>query len=289
MIRKESRFWFAALGAAALLGAAGPARAQDIEALRARFLLPVNDIGKVVAPGGFWRGAPGTNTGSPLAFGPSWGDAFVGAGYQNSTRGVKNPSTLAFSDNGKNDGSVSAGMGFGDAKDAVGLEAVVTSLSTVRSGFFNRTAFSFKVHRLLDATSAIALGVENAFIAGGGKSDGTSSVYAVASKVFFIPANSTGLFKAVTISGGVGNGRFRFINDVIKDKSTVNVFGAGSVMVNDMFSAIADWTGQDLNLGVSIVPFKEFPIVITPSIADVTQTAAKSARFLLGVGIGMHF
>ena len=289
MIRRSSRLWFATLGVAALLGSAGSAAAQDIDALRAKFLLPVNEVRQAIAPGGFFRGAPGTNTGSPLAFGPSWGDGFVGGGFQNETRGVKNRTTLVMGANGANDGSISAGMGFGDSRDAIGLEAVVTSLSTFRSGFGSRTAFSFKVHRMLDNTSAIALGVENAFIAGGGKTDGTSSVYAVASKVLMLPANSTGLFKAVTLSGGVGNGRFRLVNDVLRDKSTVNVFGAGSVMVNDMFSAIADWTGQDLNVGVSIVPFKQFPVVFTPSIADVTGTAAASARFLLGVGIGMHF
>ena len=289
MPRRVSRLCFAALGAATLLSATRPAAAQDLDALRAKYLLPINDVGSVVSPGGFFRGAPGTNSGSPLAFGPSWGDAFVGAGYQSSTRGVKDPVTSVMSANGTNDGSVSAGMGFGDARDAIGLEAVVTTLSTVRSGFFNRTAFSFKVHRMLDNTSALALGVENAFIAGGQKTDGTASVYAVASKVFFLPENSTGLFKAATFSAGLGNGRFRFINDIVNDRSTVNFFGAGSLMVNDMFSAIADWTGTDLNLGLSIVPFKQFPVVFTPSLADVTQQASKSARFILGVGIGMHF
>lgn len=293
MIRTSSRLWSAALGVAACVaacvGVASVAGAQDVDALRAKFHVNVPDISGVIAPGGFFRGAPGTNSGSPLAFGPGWGDAFVGGGYQNAQRGIKNPVTHAFTPNGVEDGSISGGFGLGDPKDAVGLEVVVTSLSPFRSGLGSRTAFSFKAHRMIDNTSAVAIGVENAFVAGSGKTDGTASVYAVASKVFLPPEEWAGLFKALTLSGGVGNGRFRFLNDVIADKSTVNVFGAASLMFIDQLSAIADWTGQDLNVGVSIVPFKAFPVVFTPAIADVTQTATSKARFILGVGIGMHF
>jgi hypothetical protein len=170
---------------------------------------------------------------------------------------------------------------------------VVTSLSTIHTGFFRLTAYSFQVDRMLNSTTAVAIGVEDAFTAGvnseGSHSDGTDSWYAVASKVFILPSTSSGFFKALTISGGLGNGRFRSLDDVSKNNQTVNVFGSVSLLMTDRISAIADYAGQDLNLGLSFVPFKKFPMVFTPAIADVTRTASKTARFVLGAGIGMHF
>ncbi|HLA90392.1 MAG TPA: hypothetical protein VJL28_08190 [Gemmatimonadaceae bacterium] len=279
------------LALAAFAGFTASAYAQDIEALRRRWMIAVPSAAAAagVATSGFFRGAPGTNSGTPLAFGPNWGDAFVGGGYQNTTRGVMlaNGTLTA---NGNNDGSISAGFGVGNSKDAVGLEVVVTSLSTFRSGVGKLTAYSFKVHRMLDNTSAVALGVENAFTAGAGTPDGTDSWYAVASKVWVLPkSNGGGLLKAVTVSGGIGNGRFRTIDDVRQDNKTVNVFASGSLLIHEQLSAIVDYTGQDVNVGVSIVPLQQFPLVITPALADLTGAASKTPRLILGVGIGMHF
>lgn len=290
MTRSKSRLMNLTLAAAAMAGFAASARAQDVDALRKKYTLGVPDIAQeAISQGEFFRGAPGTNSGSPSAFGPNWGDAFVGGGYQNQTRGVK-LANGTFTANGGDDGSISAGLGIGNSTDAVALEVVVTSLSTFHSGFGNRTSFSFQVNRMLDNTSAVAVGVENGFIAGGGNTDGTDSWYAVGSKVFMLPkSNDMGLLQALTISGGLGNGRFRFIDDVMNNKSTVNLFATASLLIQEQVSAIVDYTGQDVNLGVSVVPFKAFPVVFTPTLADITGAATKTPRFLLGVGIGMHF
>jgi hypothetical protein len=288
MIRSQSRLFSAVLGAAAILGMAANAGAQDVDALRKKYMLTVPEAGAGQTAQNFFLGAPGASTATPLAFGPNWGDAFVGGGYQASTRGVRQANGT-ISANGQNDGSVSAGFGIGNSRDFISLETVITSLSTFRSGFGNRTAFSFQASRMLGNTAAVAVGIENAFIAGGGQTDGTDSWYAVASKVFMMEGTSSGFFKAVTLSAGAGNGRFRFIDDVANNNKTVNVFGNASLLVHEQVSIIADYTGQDLNLGLSIVPFKSFPLIFTPALADVTQTASQSARFVMGVGIGMHF
>jgi len=260
---------------ALVVSVAAPLAAQQTgDELRAKYLINVPQIQMASQP--FFRGAPGTSSGSPMGFGPNWRDAFVGGGYQQVRGG------------GKSDGSISGGFGLGNSTDAIGLEVVVTSLSTFRSGFGDRTAFSFKAHRMLSGSAAIGVGVENAFIAGGGKTDGASSVYIAASKVIPL-AGAGGMFKALTVSGGVGNGRFRFQKDVAKDNKTVNAFGSAGLLIVDQISAIADWTGQDLTLGASIVPFKKFPMIITPALADVTGTASNKVRFILGAGVGMKF
>jgi hypothetical protein len=287
MTRTSSKLLSFAIAAAAFLGAAATASAQqDPEAIRRRFLI---DVPSARAGGGLadlFRGAPGTNTGTPLAFGPGMGDFFVGGGYQSRTRTTKKANGQWNPDNNQDDGSMSFGFGLGDANDGIGLTTVVTSLSTFRSGFGNRTAFSFQAFRNLKNNTAVAVGVENLFISGGGKTDGTDSWYGVVSHVYSQPAS---WLKALTVSTGVGNGRFRMIDDVNKGNETVNVFGSVALLVHDQISLIGDYTGQDINLGMSIVPFKKFPVSITPALADLTGTANKSARFILGAGVGMHF
>jgi len=52
---------------------------QSIEDLRAKFRLPVPEVGLATETGRFPRGAPGTSSGSPIAFGANWNDAFIGA------------------------------------------------------------------------------------------------------------------------------------------------------------------------------------------------------------------
>jgi hypothetical protein len=293
MIRSRTRLVCATLAAAAILGKAATVGAQEADTTRLKFMLSVPDLRSIIAPSNFFRGAPGASSGSPLAFGPDWGDAFVGAGYQNSTRGIKQPSGT-ITPNSRSDGTVSAGFGLGDGRRAVSVQVVATSLSTVRAGLFQLTAYSFQLSRMLGNTSAVAIGVEDAFTIGGDPGsgpggDGTDSWYAVASKVFLLRPASSDVFKALTVSGGIGNGRFRSLSDVTANRQGVNAFGSASLLVTGQLSVIADYAGQDLNLGLSLIPFANFPVVFTPAMADVTRTASRTPRFELGVGIGMHF
>jgi len=266
---------FAAAPLAAQELPSDPSKLSDAELRKALMIDPLV-TGTVSQP--FFRGAPGTSSGSPSGFGAGWRDGFVGGGYQQVRGG------------GQADGSIAGGFGLGNAKDAVGLEVVVASLSTFRSGLFDRTAFSFKAHHMVSSSASIAIGVENAFIAGGGETDGASSVFAVASKQMNLGEGAGFLAgKSLTMSGGVGNGRFRFEKDALADKKTINFFGSVGVQVHEKASVFADWGGQDLTLGLSFVPIKEFPIILTPAIADVTGRNGNDPRFTMGFGIGMRF
>jgi hypothetical protein len=288
--RSSSKLLSLGLVAAVLTGIAAGANAQqDPEAIRRRFLLTIPTApSRSAGLADLFRGAPGTNTATPLAFGPGLGDFFVGAGYQNETRGVK-AADGKLSANSRVDGSISAGFGLGDANDGIGLTTIITSLSTFRSGVGSLLAFSFQAFRNITPTMAVAVGVENAFISGVGKSDGTDSWYGVASKVFRSPSSDVEWLKAITVSGGIGNGRFRTVGDVSNGNKTVNVFGSVAALVHEQVSIIGDYTGQDINVGLSLVPFKKFPISVTPALADLTGTASKSPRLIVGVGVGMHF
>lgn len=281
MIRNSSKLISFSLAAASLAASATVAGAQGSNPL-----LPVPSASAGAGLADVWRTSPGTGNGSPMAFGTAMGDIFISGVWQNEVRGTKlAPAT--FTKNGFDDGSISVGFGLGDAVQEIGLTTVFTVASPFRPGASRKNAVSFHAFRNLNPTTVVAFGIENALVSGG--DDGSRSYYGVASRVFRSPFTSATWLKAVTMSVGVGNGRFRTINDFNADEKTANVFGSMAVLVHDKVSLIGDYTGQDLNFGASIVPFRGYAFAINPMIVDITQTAAAKARFVLGLGYGVHF
>ena len=258
---------------------------QSIEDLRAKFRLPVPDVGLATETGRFPRGAPGTSSGSPIAFGANWNDAFIGAGIQAPVR---------YSAGGDADGSLSLGFGLGNAQDIAGLEVVINALSTVRSGVGNRVGFGFKAHKILPNSWGIALGVQGVQL--NSKPDDRNTVYGVVTKNIDLAGTALSQFKSFTWSGGVGSEAFQMASDLNGGKHGVGVFSSAALRVNEVSSVILDWSGQDLNLGVSFVPFKNLPLVFSPAISDLTGasnsgltvipgvTKKTGPRFTLGVG-----
>lgn len=254
--------------------------ATGAEDLRQQLLLPLPPV--LQSPPLETVPAPGSSALSPTAFGASFGQAFAGAAFQGRTR---------FSNT--SDGTISAGFGLGDARKSAGLQVSVTVLNLFNNregrddSAFNRGAISFKLHRLLSNDLAVAVGVENAIV--WGFTDAGTSGYGVVSKIFRLKQNPAEPFSTLTLSLGLGGGRFRSEHDFQKGVDSINVFGSAAVRVTESVSAIADWAGQDLTLGVSIVPFRDIPLVITPAFTDITGSAGDGDRFFLGVGYSYSF
>jgi hypothetical protein len=277
MTRLSSKLLSIALLSAAVSAAGAQAQARPE--------LPPAAIGSL---SDLFRGSPGTGTGSPTAFGPALGDFFVGGAYINEIRRVKVGPNQWAAGTLHDDGLVSLGFGFGDAVDGIGLSTVLTSLSPYRTGIGTHTTVSFQLFRHIDNTMSIAVGGDNAITAGGGAD--AASYYGVVSKIFNAPIKgSENWMKSITVSGGVGNGRFRLIDQVRKDEETVMAFGSVGFLFHDQVNFITDWTGQDLNLGLTVVPFKKFPIALTPMVTEVLGLANSSARFVMAAGIGYRF
>ncbi|WP_205527327.1 hypothetical protein [Solimonas sp. K1W22B-7] len=191
--------------------------------------------------------APGLSLGSPIGFGASWGDVGIGVGGQ----------TLDDSNSDDVDGSAALVVGLGDADKYVGLEAVVDVIS-LREDFGDDGAFALKLHTNLPGGAAFAVGVEN--IGRWGRAEGgRSSVYAVGTKFF----NLSSMPLAVNL--GIGDNRFNDAGD-----TGANVFGGLALYVHPQFSLIADWIGSSLNLGVSALPFRSIPLVLTLGALNVT-------------------
>ncbi len=282
------RIGAACAGMLLVIGVASPANAQSVDSLRARFRLPPAPS-SLRPPQNLARSAPGSSESSPSAFGASFGDGFIGISYQASQR----------HDAKVQDGAAFGGVGFGDPVSAVGLEVTVTSYSTLRNGQDQQTGFNFlrvggvsaMLHRRLSGNFALAVGAENALNWGG--SDGGSDVYGVASTIQQFRDNPNGFFGSATLNVGLGTGRFRpWVGDRYTgrpDTTGVGIFASGGLRLAPSTSFIADFSGQDLAVGLSIAPFPRVPIVLTPVMADVLSRANPTARFVIGVGYGFHF
>ena len=271
----------AGLGILALSALATPVSAQNpaqiLDSLRRRFQLPLLPATEVAAAAS--RIAPGHNTASQSAYGANFGDGFVGGGYTSRTRKAANA-----------DASVIAGFGLLNSRDYVGLEVDVSSFSTVQEGLLQNGSLGLKLHKAFPRNISVAIGGENVAI--WGSLDAPRTYYGVVSKVWRLRQREGDPFGSLTSNLGLGNGRFASNFDdllLTSDMGSIGVFGSLGLRVHEAVSLIADWGGQDLGLGVSIVPVRWVPLVITPVIADVLGLKDHQRAFAIGVGLGFKF
>jgi hypothetical protein len=235
--------------------------------------LPLLRLGNQRQPG-YWAN-PGITMINPSAYGKSWGSASVGLGWQTRTRFTNSA-----------DGVFGIGFGLGDARQWVGLDVGVIVTDLLETPGADGTV-SFKLHRQLPGDFNIAVGVQNAIA--WGNTDGGTSPYGVVTKRFRLQESTQTPFSQLYLSVGVGSGQFRSELDIQNDRDSIDVFGSVAVRVVEPVSAIAEWTGQDLTVGLSVVPFGNIPLVITPAVTDITGKAGDGSRFILGVGYLISF
>lgn len=221
------------------------------------------------------EGSPAITLSNPSGYGADNFEGFANFSYQSRTR---------FSD--VDDATMGIGIGFGDARDAVGLQLSYTLASFGSNRDFGTGGFNAKLHRQLSEAWSVALGWEG--FATTGEVDFDDSIYGTVTHVARLRPDLGDLLSRVALTAGVGNGRFRSEADVFDDDEAVNLFGSVAVRVARPLSAIVEWTGQDLAAGLSIAPIREFPLVVTPAVRDITG-AGDGARFVLGVGVSWQF
>ncbi len=230
--------------------------------------------------------SPGFSVFNPVGFGADNNLLFLSLSYQNRTRFTRTA-----------DGEAGIGVGLGDATKAVGLELSYGIDSFGSSAGFGTGAFNAKLHRRLNEDASVAVGW-NQFarlqFSGGANAPSDyprNSYYAVGTNVFHTRDDINAPFSRVALTGGIGSGVFlRFDPKLSAGQSNrgLNVFGSIGVRIARPISAIVEWTGQDLGAGLSIAPFKDIPLVITPAIRDIAG-AGDGARFILGSSIAINF
>lgn len=255
-----------ALAVMAALPGAAQAQGRDV------YKLPMPQQAPMAAEMG--RAQPGVAASSPIGFGPGRNDAFAGFGYQN---------TIA--SGGNSDGAATVGVGLLSPTEVVGVELTVTSLSTIRSGFGSRMVGGMKVHKMFGRTG-VGLGMEGVRLTGD-EFDTRESIYLAATQVRTLRDAAT--FNQVTINGGIGTGRFQTNDAFVDGKNGIGVFASAGLRVNEYSSAILDFTGAQLNAALSFSPFAAMPVVITPSINDVTGAAGQAGRLALAAGLSWKF
>lgn len=222
----------------------------------------------------FYRISPGITIMNPSGYGASWGSAGIGFGFQERVR---------FRDDA--DGVFGLGFGLGNPRKNIGLQigiSLVDLSNPVRDG-----AINFKMHRRLPEGLSVAVGTQGAIT--WGDTDGGSSVYGVVTKRFALKKDRTKPFSELYTTLGVGGGQFRSESDIDNGIESVGVFGSVSVKVAQPISLITEWTGQDMTIGASIVPFRNLPLAVVPAIADITGSAGDGARFIFGIGYSFSF
>lgn len=217
------------------------------------------------------RGAPAIGISVPSGFGATSGQFFTGLTFQGTTRRAP-----------KADAGFSFGLGLGDPENSIGVDLVYTSFSTVRSTPFDTGSTSIKIHRRLGETSSAAIGVENFMRYG--EFDADINYYGSLTNIFTLRENPTDLFGSLAVTLGLGSGRFRELPDIREDDETINIFGSAGLRVSEQFSLVGAYTGNTITLGASVAPFREIPLVITPSVTDLTGEF--DPRFILTIGYG---
>lgn len=209
----------------------------------------------------------------PVGYGADRNTLFLNGSYQATVR--------------DDDGSVGTGgvgIGVGNADKAVGVE-LSYALETTDDNFGDG-GFNAKLHRRFAQDLSAALGW-NGFL-NITRNDFEQSKYGVITKIFRTQESLDQAFSRIAVTVGVGDGQFRSNGAVDDGVNNINVFGNIALRVARPISFIAEWTGQDLGLGLSIAPFRNIPFVITPAVRDVAG-AGDEARFVIGAGTALRF
>ncbi len=220
---------------------------------------------------------------TPSGFGANWGDFFIAAGYQDQIpaagRSIGNRDSIG----------IGAGIGLGDARNLIGLEASYSTSLSSNTRFLDRGNVNFKLHKLLGENVSAAVGYENAISTNynAAVNEPGSTVYGVVTGV--LPLGDTSNF---TASVGAGNGRFRNFGSIIADTQSTNIFGSLGFRASENFALAADYNGRNFSIGLPIT-FKlgdNVGFQVTPSLLDIAgDSTSPNSRFGIGGGIGIRF
>ena len=221
-----------------------------------------------------YRASPSITIINPSGYGASWGSGGIGFGFQERARFRQ-----------ESDGVLGLGFGLGNSRETIGAQVGISLVDL--SAPFQDGAINLKLHRRLPEDFAVAVGVQG--LTTWGNTDGGSSLYGVVTKRLRLRQDRTKPFSEIYTTLGAGGGQFRSESDIDNGNDTIGIFGSLAVKVIQPVGFVAEWTGQDLTLGVPIVLFRKLPLVVVPAITDVTGSAGDGTRFVFGFGYTFSF
>ena len=232
------------------------------------------------------RAFPGSTAGTPSGYGASGGQVYVGVGLL---------FPLEEDSDGFRDGSYSAGFGLGDPLKSVGLEVNVNFASSggtyFKGGEFDVGTSGYmglKFHKYLRDRTSVAVGWSNA-LKWGESSDNKDTIYGVVTRAFLLQPDNPHHQLPLTISVGFGNGGFRSLGARAAGGNNANIFGSLGLRVIPEASLVSSWTGNRVNVGTSIAPFRNRPIVINAILTDISRNFDTGLGFALSAGYSFKF
>lgn len=223
----------------------------------------------------------GASFGSPIAFGADWGSVGVGVFAQTLTKSKAGT---------RGDGSAGVAFGLGDADRYVGLETEVAIADlTTRNGnhFGDGGSLGFKLHTNLPDGAAFAVGVTGTGRWGTEKNTNRASVYAVGTKIFKIGSVNP---YALVMNVGIGDEGFQELDTKTGfGKGGAGVFGSMAFYICPQISVIADYTGRFLNAGLSVAPFKSYPLTLTLGGVNLTNRYKTNPQAAASLSYGFQF
>lgn len=238
-------------------------------------------IEPIVKPGESLKASPGSSAGTPSGYGASFGQAYVGGGL-----------FFPLEENrDRVDGSLGFGFGLGNAAKSVGLEVNV-NITSVGGGdtfdFGDSGSVGFKLHRYFSDGTAVAVGWLNP-VKWGDVNTAKDTIYGVVTRAFPLQPNNLNNRMPLTISVGIGSGAFRSKGAIDANENAANIFASLGLRVLPQVSLVSSWTGNRLNMGASVVPFRNTPIVINGIFTDITSNLDTGLGFSLSAGYIFRF
>lgn len=224
--------------------------------------------------------APGTSYGAPTGYGASAGIAFVGASGLYDLQGRNLPDG-----DGQIDGSLAAGIGFGNPVSAVGVEVIasLTSVDPRNGGFGDSGTIGLKFHRVVDAGSqtSVAFAFTDA-VRWGDADKSTRSNYAAISGN--LPVKLIGNYP-LAATFGVGNGSYRPFGSV---ENNMGAFFSVGSQLSERTSLSLSHVGGKINVGMGLTPFNA-PISVSVGINDAGDRSAVGRNLSVNVGYAFKY
>jgi hypothetical protein len=228
----------------------------------------------IVAAAGQRTYPPALTFGIPSAFGPSWGDFFIG--LSGATAGKARDNV---------DGSISTGFGFGDSEKLIGL-SLTYNMGSINN-FGQTGTFDLSGSRIVykDETNQVAIASGWSAFAQYNTSEPVipSSVWGTITSYSLLQPDDPVNKLPLLLSLGVGGGYYR------QDPASTGVFGGIGLQVAPQLGVGLQWSGVGLNLGLSFVPVPTIPLTIVATGADLTDNSPGGTVFVLSVNYGFNF
>jgi len=231
----------------------------------------------IVAAAGQRTYPPALTFGIPSAFGPSWGDFFIG--LSGATAGKARDNV---------DGSISTGFGFGDSEKLIGL-SLTYNMGSINN-FGQTGTFDLSGSRVvyMDKITQVAIAAGwSAFAqySTGNSTEGVipSSVWGTVTSYSLLQPDDPVNKLPLLLSLGVGGGYYR------QDPASTGVFGGIGLQVAPQLGVGLQWNGVGLNLGLSFVPVPTIPLTIVATGADLTDNSPGGTVFVLSFNYGFNF